>query len=353
LSLLEGQREDALRQRLRELTYAAVDKKGEQRQELDVSSCFGPLLRWVVSWWAADEKRLALALDASTLGHRFTVLSVSVVYQGCAIPVAWVVLSACEPGQWKPYWLKLLDHLRGSVPADWMVIAMTDRGLYAKWLFRAIQRLGWHPFMRVHGRGTFRSLGQAQFLPLASVVSQVGAVWSGQVACFAAPTARLKCTLLARWDEGYTDPWLILTDLPSDTATAAWYGMRSWIEQGFKDCKRGGLHWEQTKMVDPARATRLWLAIALATLWMVSVGGQLDASLPSSSLPTLPHSHIARRLATGLPRPRRLSCFRRGLIAILVSLISGSPLPLGSFISHPWPSFSPSPSLRSPAHALP
>ena len=44
--------------------------------------------------------------------------------------------------------------------------------------------------------------------------------------------------------------------------------------------KRGGWGWHQTKMVDPERAERLWLAIAVATLWAVSVGGEVDATLP-------------------------------------------------------------------------
>ncbi len=38
--------------------------------------------------------------------------------------------------------------------------------------------------------------------------------------------------------------------------------------------KRGGGPWHQTKMTDPERAERLWLAIAVATLWVVSVGGE-------------------------------------------------------------------------------
>src|SRR5918911_5622997 len=60
------------------------------------------------------------------------------------------------------------------------------------------------------------------------------------------------------------------------------------IEGGFKDIKRGGRQWHQTKMTDPARATRLWLAIAVGTLWAVSVGGEVDATLPASSLQELP-----------------------------------------------------------------
>jgi len=37
------------------------------------------------------------------------------------------------------------------------------------------------------------------------------------------------------------------------------------MEQGFKRIKRGGWQWQYTRMTDPARAERLWLAIAIAT----------------------------------------------------------------------------------------
>ncbi|MGB5711834.1 MAG: hypothetical protein WBM44_13105 [Waterburya sp.] len=76
----------------------------------------------------------------------------------------------------------------------------------------------------------------------------------------------MSCTLLAQWDEGYVDPWLIITDLTPQQAQICWYGMRSWIECLFKDLKRGGFAWHHTKMTDPQRAERLWLAIAVATL---------------------------------------------------------------------------------------
>jgi hypothetical protein len=62
-------------------------------------------------------------------------------------------------------------------------------------------------------------------------------------------------------------------------------------------------------MSDPARASRLWLAIAVATLWVVSVGGQTDATEPCSGLENLPALHIARRKTTKRSRPRLQSCF--------------------------------------------
>ena len=64
--------EQSLLQRLREWCYNADDKKGKKRRELDVSTCFGPLLEWILAWWPADQPRLALALDATTLKKRTT-----------------------------------------------------------------------------------------------------------------------------------------------------------------------------------------------------------------------------------------------------------------------------------------
>ncbi len=91
-------------------------------------------------------------------------------------------------------------------------------------------------------------------------------------------------------------------------------------------------------MTDPARATRLWLAIAVATLWVVSVGGEADARLPISSLEELPDLQLARRGAPRRSRLRLLSWFRRGVLVILAALLKGEALPLGRFVPEPWPS---------------
>jgi hypothetical protein len=134
LALQLGCCEASLVQRLREWCYGAQDKKGQKRRDLDVSLCFAPILSWILSWWPVDEKRLALGLDATTLQQRFTVLCISVLYRGCAIPIAWKIVQAEQKGSWQPHWLSLLDHFQGCVPVDWSVIVMSDRGLYAPWL---------------------------------------------------------------------------------------------------------------------------------------------------------------------------------------------------------------------------
>src|SRR5258708_9388167 len=116
LALQVDSSEKSLLQRLREWCYDTKDKKGKQRRELDVSTWFGPLVQWILPWWPAHQPPLALALDATTLKKRFTVLVGSREYQGCAIPVAWKVVGAEQKGAWEPHWLKLLEQLAESVP---------------------------------------------------------------------------------------------------------------------------------------------------------------------------------------------------------------------------------------------
>src|SRR5947199_153261 len=49
---------------------------------------------------------------------------------------------------------------------------------------------------------------------------------------------------------------VVVTDLDEKEANAAWYQMRFWIEDEYKDHKSGGWGWEQTKMTDPKREER-------------------------------------------------------------------------------------------------
>jgi hypothetical protein len=222
LAPLLKQSESTMRQRLREWCYPIKQKKGRHRQALEVNRCFAPLLGWVLSWWDPGEHRLALAMDASTLSDRFTVLAISVLYRGCAIPVGWKIVRSNEPGSWEPYWKELLSQLAEAVPRDWLVIVLADRGLYAKWLYEHIVSLKWHPFLRINRTGKVRPAGESHFRWLSSVVPKVGMSWSGAVDCFSEATCRFPCTLLARWDEPYVEAWLIVTDLAPQAANIVW-----------------------------------------------------------------------------------------------------------------------------------
>lgn len=334
VAALLGQSEATVRQRLREWYDDAPDKQGHQRVDLDVTTCFCPLLHWVLSWWHGTQ--LALALDATSLGSRFVVLAVCVLYRGCAIPVAWTVVEAQQSAPWRKAWLRMLRQLWPAVPSPMTVLVLADRGLYARWLFRRIVRLGWHPLLRVNAGGTFRPDGTSHHRPLTTFAPQPGTSWQGRGTAFTRQR-QLACTLLAWWKAGTEGPWLLLTDLPPETGEACWYGLRAWIEQGFKVIKRAGWQWQRTRMTDPQRAERLWLAVAVATLWLLSVGGEADATLPESTVPDVTSLLQPQRRYRQATRLRLVGVFRRGWVRLLVALLRHDPLPLGHFLPEPWP----------------
>jgi Transposase DDE domain len=356
-----------LRSRLQEFYQPAAAKSGTRRDELDVTTCFAPLLAWTLKGWPST--RLALALDATSLGDRFTVLSISVVYRGSAIPVAWKVLPANVAHPWKPEWLALLGAFSELVPPGWTVVVMTDRGLYARWLYRAIVGLGWHPLMRITKCGKFRKQGGRAGVPVDRLVPKRGRRWQGRGTAFPRKSEkRLECTLLARWDEGYDEPWFVLTDLGPEQAEGLWYGMRAWIEHGFKLLKSAGWQWQATRMTDCDRAERLWLVLAVATRYVLAVGGAFEAAqeIPVETIPEMtaacakagragdapsrarvedqspsqarrPKSEAgAPRLRASGTKERPVSVFRQGLSVLLAVLIAGHPLPNPQWKPEPW-----------------
>jgi len=89
-------------------------------------------------------------------------------------------------------------------------------------------------------------------------------------------------------------------------------------------------------MHHPNRVARLWLAMAVATLWMITLGSDLELG-PSDELPDLPDLRPMLGLM-GVRRPRRLRLFRLGWLWLLVQLIQGQPLPLPRrLVPEPWP----------------
>ena len=345
LALLLEQKVASIEQRLYDWCLDAHDKAGGQRRDIDVTTCFVPLLRWIVYLWSSQQ--LALTIDASSLGDRFTVLAISVVYRGCAIPVAWTILPANQKRAWRREWLRMLRVLRPAIPPDWTVLVLADRGLYARWLFRRIVRLGWHPFLRINQGCKFRPAGNAKFVWVNELCGHLGQRWRGRGTAVATQESHLECTLVAWWGDGHKDPWYILTDLAPEGSDAQWYGLRSWCEQGFKCIKRGGWQWQLTQMDQPSRVERVWLALAVATLWVISVGSELEAWAGTEHAEWVAPEQgeevelpdLRDLLGIGAPtRPRRLRLFRLGWLWLLVQGLKGHPLAQPRrLVPEPWP----------------
>jgi hypothetical protein len=89
---------------------------------------------------------------------------------------------------------------------------------------------------------------------------------------------------------------------------------------------------------EPDRAGRMWLAIALATFWVVAVGGRHDHDeRPRETMPELPATDTRRRGPESPPGDRRVSVFCQGIAVILALLIKGRLALPEKWYPEPWP----------------
>jgi|GEM_PF-2166448 len=66
LALVLEQKEQTVFQHLREWYLDAKHKSGPKRRELEVTSCFAPLLCWIVRLWEKGNRHMVLVLDATS-----------------------------------------------------------------------------------------------------------------------------------------------------------------------------------------------------------------------------------------------------------------------------------------------
>lgn len=319
LALLLGLKSQNMRQRLKEFTYEAQQKRGQQRRELSIEAQFEPLTAWVLKQWR-DKRKLVLGVDVTYLKDRYSILCISVLYGQTAIPIAWKVLPGNTKGEWHPCWLALFAQIAPAIPESTKVLLLFDRGLYSKRLFNAVRGYAWHPFMRIGEQGLYKRAQSTNWQALKHVAYRGMSPKAFRVHCFKGDT--LEAYLWVEWDAEQDEACLLLSDLAPKQVKGNPYPLRMWIEAGFKDCKRGGFHLEQSKIPDPARLERLLFVIAVALLHLIRLGTGLLTKKTCSSVPM-----------------RRLSLVTLGWLHLLVSTIQDIPLIESGFQPYDLPPF--------------
>ena len=303
----------AVRQYLREWLYDGQDKAAPCHTQVAIRDCFVLLLRWVLTLWRGEQ--LALAVDVTNLFDRLHVLCISVVYRGCAIPVAWHIMPGGTKGAWMPHLCRLLHTLADAIPSSVTVLVLTDAGLRSPALWQAARDHGWHPLQR-HEQGLlFRPAGFHTFHRADSLVHQPGEAWVGTGVAFKTTQARRAATLVVVWEQGQAEPWVLLTDLDPAAVGLRWYGLRYWIECGFRVLKGMGWQWQKSQRTDPERVARHWLVLAVATCWVLATGTRVEDAVAHARLPAHCHAppSAPRPADPARPRPRAVSVFRLGL----------------------------------------
>ncbi len=304
-------RAGTIRQYLREWLYDGKDKAAPCETEITISLCFAPLLRWVLTLWRGDH--LVRAIDVTNLRDRLHALSIAVLYRGCAIPVAWHLRRGGEKGEWTPEFVRLLELLAPAVPPELEVLVLMDAGLRSPTIWQTVTRHGWHVIQRHDPALWFRPAGWHAFHHATDFVLLPGHAWVGSGHAFKQRETHRPATLIVVWEQGAPGPWVLLTDLAPRAVGVTWYGLRMWIELGFRLLKSLGWHWQRTRRTDTARMERHWLVLAVATCWVLATGTRVeDTTGCRTRLPHLQTPPITLDAASMLPPPRVFSVFSLG-----------------------------------------
>lgn len=238
-----------------------------------------------------------------------------------------------------PAILTMLGRFKGIIPPSMTVLFMSDRGLWSPELFHAVRRIGWHPMMRVQAGAFFRpkrsskQSEQAAWQKLTTLIVEGGEAIAIRGDLF--KTHSISVTLLACWEKGNKEAWFIASDLPPSQCTAPWYGLRMWIEQGFKTVKSAGCDWEHSRITDPARAERMWLVYALAALWFHAIATIIEVK-PQEIASAFPKEmHVALNVLAKehqQKQPRSLRLYKIGRLMMLVMMFLHQPIIIPSML---------------------
>lgn len=237
----------------------------------------GPETSAALTAWVLESlvpgQRVVLLVDETSLQDKLKVMAVCLAYRGRAIPLAWWCY---HQEQWPMGQVELITTLLGwvakGVPEGRRVLVEADRGISnSPQLLRAIDRMGWFYLGRV-GKSVRLRLEDNRTMAFKEIVPEPGSTCKARVHAFK-KAGWMACWALGAWRSGSADPWLLLTNDPD--AQTQGYALRMWEEEAFKDLKSNGWQWQRSHVWRPQHANRLWLIMAIAFLWMISLGTQV------------------------------------------------------------------------------
>jgi hypothetical protein len=240
---------------------------------LHALSLAAAVARKVLRAWEGG--RLELILDETPLSDHLHCLKLSVRYRGRALPLIW----RCYPPDAPPLPLPdlvvtLLQQVPPLLPPRCQPILLCDRGLAWPQTLDAARKLGLGFVFRLQ-KDVRARLPDGSVHPLHSLLE------GGAVRCFTGGAEIFKdagwrtVNLVLVWQDPPQEPWLLATSLPADRRACGVYRRRMCAEESYRDEKSSGFDWQRSRVRDPRHADRLLLAMALATLWITSVGTQL------------------------------------------------------------------------------
>ena len=249
-----------------------------KNDSIDPRLIYDPVARSIIQRLRC--RPLHIQLDRVQIKQRQNVLMMSVWYRKRAIPLAWIALDHRGNSHYD-HWRELLDYLASLLDAhemaDCAVIILADREFGSVQRLRDVARRGWWYAIRLKGSVSFYDPAWGQpfdWLTLNAIAPDKGtqfALTDIKITKGALYNTHLACA----WAVGSDEPWFIATNMAHPIRALKAYRRRFGCEEFFSDLKKRGFNWEDSMIRDTARFSRLILALALLTVFLIILGRRL------------------------------------------------------------------------------
>jgi hypothetical protein len=237
-----------------------------------VREWYEPVIQPILNAQIGREFRLIV--DGSKVGPWHQLLLVSLAYRHRTIPLAWMWVPKSRGHSSAVRQLALLRYVYGLLPKGAQVLLVGDQEFGAVEVLKQLDQWHWDYVLRQKSSQLFRPDANTPWKAFGSVIAKAGQqVWLGEVEYTQHHVYRTH--LLAYWQIGEPEPWLLATSLTSPTCTLKAYRRRAWIEETFGDLKENGFDLESSRLHTAMHLHRLTLFVMLLYLDLLATGSHV------------------------------------------------------------------------------
>jgi len=227
-----------------------------------VREWYAPIAQALLQSAARTVGEIRLLTDGTKVGFGHQLLMVSLAYRRRAVPIAWTWIRANRGHSSAITQMALLGYVRRLIPRGSRVLLAGDSEFGAIPVLQQLEGWGWFYVLRQKASNQVRLTEHGEWQDFSTLVQHPGQnVWHAEVELtykYAHPT-----NVLAYWQVGEAEPWLLATNLPHPRIALQVYDRRMWTEEMFGDLKGHGFDLESTHLQYISRLSRLTLAVVL------------------------------------------------------------------------------------------
>jgi len=208
-----------------------------------VRDWYEPIAKQLLAGMAGREIRLIV--DGSKVGFGHQLLVVALAYRRRSLPLCWTWVRGSRGHSSTRTQLALLSYVQGLLPKDAKVLLIGDSEFGAVEVLKQLDAWRWKYVLRQKSSHLVRAEEGTAWRPLGSFLTKAGqSLWLGRLQL--TQLHAYAVNLLAHWQVGEDEPWLLATNLLSLREALRAYARRMWIEAQWstlRDVRRSQGQW--------------------------------------------------------------------------------------------------------------